>query len=314
MEKENFKKYVRENIKNVLVSHDSRYEGCEIVEETNRKNNGKRYPVLVIKQQDEQCNPVINVEEYFRDYEFNGEPLNILLEEMAMSVINKNAPENISASEIKDFDKIKDSIVINVVNYNQNREDLSLYDQYGEFAVIYRIVKASSSNMMYITISQDMLEMWGKTKKEIHDLAICNTERMFPAKEKPLGTLIIEKETEKIDMLEIPEQVKERLKEEIRKEIENSGTNMIMLSNEEISHGASVLFYPGLMERLAEKYGGFYLIPSSVHELMLYPDDGTVGKEELKEILMEANRGTVPMEDWLSDNLYYYDQGLKLVV
>ena len=309
MTKEYFKNYVRENIKNVLAAHDGRYEDCEIVESTNRKNNGKKYPVLAIKQQDDPYYPVINVERFYMEYEMNGKPLSVLMEEMAMTVINETAPENISVREISDFEKIKDSIVINVVNYDQNREDLELFSRYGEMAVIYRIVKKAGTARMYITITPDMLEMWGKTKKEIHDLALSNTERLFPVKEKPLGAAVLEMEMQNLDSLEIPEIVKEQIREEMMRQKEELDTGMIILSNEENNHGASVLFYKGLLNRLSERYEtSYFIIPSSVHELMLYPDDGTVAEYQLKALLTEANNRSVPKEDWLSDNLYYYNR------
>ncbi len=71
------------------------------------------------------------------------------------------------------------------------------------------------------------------------------------------------------------------------------------------------MFYKGVLKRAAEKIGsGFYVLPSSVHEVMLLPSAGPDRKEaaELKELVAGINRSSVlRAEDVLADEVYYYD-------
>lgn len=53
--------------------------------------------------------------------------------------------------------------------------------------------------------------------------------------------------------------------------------------------------------------GNFYILPSSIHDLILLPDDGSVNAECLKEMVQEVNKSVVVQEEWLSENVYYYD-------
>ena len=65
----------------------------------------------------------------------------------------------------------------------------------------------------------------------------------------------------------------------------------------ENEYGASALFYPGFLEQVAKRFRGkFFILPSSIHELILVPDYG----EDVK----------VTEEDFLSNSVYNYDAKL----
>lgn len=62
------------------------------------------------------------------------------------------------------------------------------------------------------------------------------------------------------------------------------------------------------MDQAAEKIGGdFFILPSSIHEILLVPDDGQKGADELKAMVMDVNATQVSPEERLSDNVYHYD-------
>lgn len=84
---------------------------------------------------------------------------------------------------------------------------------------------------------------------------------------------------------------------------------MKILSNARRVHGAACVLYPGVLERLAWKEGrDLYVIPSSVHEMILLPDIGAQQPMELKEIIREVNRTQVDPAEVLSDSLYRYSR------
>ena len=84
---------------------------------------------------------------------------------------------------------------------------------------------------------------------------------------------------------------------------------LFSLSNEEAMFGAAALFVPGMMDRLYKMMGGFYVLPSSVHEMLLLPEACCDDPLSLKEIIREANANSsvVSEEDILSDKLMHYD-------
>ena len=84
---------------------------------------------------------------------------------------------------------------------------------------------------------------------------------------------------------------------------------MYVLTNRQKMNGAACMFYPGVLEDFGKKLGrDFYLLPSSVHEVILLPDTDKGLNEALKQLIWEVNRTKVAPEEVLSDALYRYDR------
>jgi hypothetical protein len=49
-----------------------------------------------------------------------------------------------------------------------------------------------------------------------------------------------------------------------------------------------------------------FILPSSVHEVILLPDDAGTEKEALLDMVMEINRTQVAESEVLADSIYYY--------
>ena len=65
---------------------------------------------------------------------------------------------------------------------------------------------------------------------------------------------------------------------------------------------------PGVMKAFARsmKCDGYYILPSSIHEVLLFPDK-SLSAQELKQMVVEVNATVVESEDKLTDSVYYYD-------
>ena len=74
-------------------------------------------------------------------------------------------------------------------------------------------------------------------------------------------------------------------------------------------NGAGVILYPGFLKKFAEKMGDdLYILPSSIHEVLLLPASYDVEVEFLKEMVSQINREEVLPEERLSDSVYFYDR------
>ena len=63
------------------------------------------------------------------------------------------------------------------------------------------------------------------------------------------------------------------------------------------------------MEQAAEQVGGdFFVLPSSIHEVLMIPDDGKADYRELEAMVQSINETQVAPADRLSDHVYHYDQ------
>lgn len=73
-------------------------------------------------------------------------------------------------------------------------------------------------------------------------------------------------------------------------------------------HGAGVIAYPNFMEDAAERMGGdFFVLPSSIHEVLLVKDNGQMTAKELENMVKEVNATQVEPADQLTDHVYHYD-------
>ena len=67
------------------------------------------------------------------------------------------------------------------------------------------------------------------------------------------------------------------------------------------------MFYPGMMTYLAERLGGdLYVIPCSVHEVLLIRKEEIEDPQGLVSIIRSINRQELLPGDILSDSLYEY--------
>lgn len=128
-----------------------------------------------------------------------------------------------------------------------------------------------------VIVTDKMLSLWKISAEELNKVALANTAKLYPPK---IGILPI-----------------------------GAATNVTLgLTTVNELNGAVALFYPGMAEKLSGYMGGsYFVIPSSVHELIILPYD-FMTPTELKEKVKTVNdSGILTEEDILSYSVYYYD-------
>ena len=69
------------------------------------------------------------------------------------------------------------------------------------------------------------------------------------------------------------------------------------------------ILYPTLLEDICDSLqGSFYIIPSSVHEVLILPSDNTDDSIKIREMIKEVNDTQIAAEEILSYSLYFYDR------
>lgn len=81
---------------------------------------------------------------------------------------------------------------------------------------------------------------------------------------------------------------------------------MQVFTNEEMWNGAAGMMEPGFLNRLGKK-GDFYILPSSIHEVILLYDTKEFERESLNEMVRQINEEQVAPQERLADHVYYYD-------
>ena len=71
------------------------------------------------------------------------------------------------------------------------------------------------------------------------------------------------------------------------------------------------MFYPHVLEMIGEILKeDFYILPSSIHEVIILPKSKGIAKEELDAMIQDINHTQVDTEEVLSDHSYLYERGL----
>ena len=150
------------------------------------------------------------------------------------------------------------------------------------------------------------MQKWNVDREELFQIASENT---IPANEPVLQNL--EEVTRQILMGgAAPENL---LKKEF--DFSNQEVILLVLTNEKKNFGAAMMFEPKVMDRLSQSFPeGFYILPSSLHEVLILPDRGGISPKELGAMVREVNRSQVEKMEQLSDRVYHYDKEAQKIV
>lgn len=86
---------------------------------------------------------------------------------------------------------------------------------------------------------------------------------------------------------------------------------MYVVSNEDNFYGAGIIFIKSFFRNLCttNKWIGCYIIPSSVHEIIIIPDkgDNNLNYIDINRMIKEVNAQEVSPEEQLGEEVLYYD-------
>ncbi len=272
-------------------------EGYRIETKEVRKNNGIVLQGLLILSKDQTVVPTIYLE-YFLELYRKGTAFEAVVENL-IAVYRKDSPgSKVNMDFFRKFDEVKDRICYRLVGRKGNDELLKEipHIDYLDMAICFHYAyQGEGLGEGTILIYNSHLKMWGATADQLLRLAEDNTPRLRPWSCNSLENIAVEAgflESDECDVQQDP----------------ILDMNMTVLSNHKRQYGAACILYPNLLESIASRrQGGFFIIPSSVHEVILLANIGAGGPKGLREMIAEVNSTQVAREDVLSDNLYYYD-------
>lgn len=323
MDYQEFLLYLEENLPEYLKQYSCRKgenenreadaEGKEITPEYKiefqqmMKNNGVVLDGIVIHKTGENASPNIYLNDYYSDYQM-GKPASLIMEEIVYQYHRIKAENDIAYVNLSDFKKVRDSIVMRMVNYDKNRGMLKTcpHKRYLDLAIVFRYMAGRNSiGIASSLIRNEEFELWDISLEELYQTALFNTMREFPWHMDSLAKVIVENFKSRM-----PEEDMEEVAEElsILEQTEN-GVSMFVLSNDSGVYGAACILYDSVLRNFARvQECNIFILPSSVHEVMLVPENTDTEPEFLAELVEEANRSAVGLVDLLSDHIYYYDR------
>jgi hypothetical protein len=308
---EDFCSYVSEHIKEYLPEEYQNYDVIAV----NRKDLNAELVLSGITLREPgsvRPEPIMNLERTYHDYlNYQGYDMNCALKSISESYLAVLQSEQYQMMpEYTDlfrnpgaetWDKVKDFIVICAVPVCGNEEELQFlpHKQQGDIAGVYKFsFNINEEERFCIQINDMIADRLGVGLEELHQAAISNCVKSVPAEcvslQEMISNLLPDIPT---DQLLGEEEIKIPLN---------------VLTNSQKYEGAAVIFYPGMLEMIADDMPqGFYVLPSSKHEVMICPKSEGVNLEELNEMVREINRTQVAPEDRLSDFVHEYDPVTK---
>lgn len=284
-------------------------EGKQVEIQEVRKNNNVILQGLLIHGTEHNVAPTIYLNSFWDAYE-KGIPFCVIIERI-MRIFEEDTPkEDVDMSFFKDFGKVKDRICYRLISAEKNRELLSgiPHMEYLDLAIcFFYSYQGEELGKGSILVHDSHMEMWNTTLEELYELAEQNTPKLFPVEWNSMDTVIRELMEERDEETEIflTDEEQEEFFEELPMQI---------LSNAERVHGAACIMYHGVLSGWAEmRKQNLYIIPSSIHEVIVLPDTGKEEAGRLREMISEVNNTQVEPEEILSYNLYYYDRFLKQI-
>ena len=283
------------------------------------KNNSIELDSLVIREKGRNFAPNIYLLPYYEAY-MDGVSLQELTSRVCAASNHYSTPFPEKNLELS-MKEMRENIVIRLVNYDKNKKLLESipYIKYLDLAVIFHcLVHNVEEGLGTIRITNEHLELWGITIEEMKSLALKNTMKKFPAiirsMEEVIGELLIEELTETSLPSDLQEEI-DLFKQETRQlREENGSTNMYILSNNKGINGATCILYKNVLKQFAEQLqSDLFILPSSIHEVILIPYHNSISYQQLTKMVQEVNLTQVAGDEVLSDKVYYYSR-LKNVI
>lgn len=276
-------------------------EGCKIVVQKVRKNNGVLLTGISVFTKGSNISPTVYLEEFYEKYQ-QGISLGDIVRELIRCHETHICKNDLDISFYTDYEKVKPRLSCRLIHREKNRELLKEvpYQPYLNLAVVcFCQVSGDEIGNGTILVRKCHLNLWKIDKEKLFRHARKNMQRLFPARIYSMEELLVDAQP-----LPTPR--------------EDAIPMMYVLTNEQKLFGAASILYEGVLKELSDKVGGsMAILPSSVHEVIAVPVSDRADAASLEEMVQEINATQVQPEEVLSDRVYYYDhkkQKLELAV
>lgn len=266
------------------------------------KNNGLVLTGLTILAKSTNLAPTIYLDSYFNEYK-DGESMTDICCKIVKTYEETKVNNNFDISLVTDFERARHRICYKLINAERNAdllieaphvmvEDLA--------AIFYIVVTQDETGTGTITIRNNIFDMWKDiTVDELFQIALDNTQQMYRGRVTSMVNVMTEIMADAMD---------EEFANEFFDMVVDSDIPMYVATNTVKLNGAGVILYKDLLKTFAERIGGdFYILPSSVHEVLFIPVEASIDEDYLYHMVREVNATEVSPDEYLSDSVYRYN-------
>lgn len=255
------------------------------------KNNDVRITGVIMMARGDTISPTIYLEGFYEQYQ-EGAAMERLVDEIISIYEDQMRDINLDMEFFQDFEKVRDRIFYKLISFEKNvrlLEDVPHFRWYDLAIVFYYAMEEELVGKASITIHNQHMTMWSQSVDSLYRTAQKNMKEGMPEL-----------------LLTMSELFRQMTGVRIQKDDE---IPMYVLTNQEKIYGAAALLYSEQLKDLADRIGyDLLILPSSVHEVLLVPDDHRKGYDFYIRMVDEVNRTQVEPEEVLSYKLYRYNR------
>lgn len=198
-----------------------------------------------------------------------------------------------------DYEQMKSSLII-CLRQPTSEECTDIKRAWFDMEVYVRVlIETSLEDMTTVTVRPEHIKMWGISEDELFNIAIENTKHRTYI--RTMKEIVLER---------APKEEREFLEACIGPMPDNN----YVVSNREMQYGASAFLDIETIEAIADKHeSDVYIIPSSIHEILLYVDDGVMTIDDINEMVRSTNESCVEPNERLSNHAYKYHRASGMI-
>ena len=306
---EEFKNHVTDEVLRELGKDGEKYH---VSAHADVKLNHFGGPAITFNREGEMAGSVWYPEKSYEEYQ-RGNSIDAIVRKVSekarvklFDTVSIEGKGLIHALMSHDWEGIRQHVRLIPVGYERNKDRLGEYPyiRQGDICGVCKVALPmnDTGSVGYVTITNDQLQTLGIDQETLLKTAKENSQRNDPAICKNLQDLLDE------------------LTGGIARDEMEPGFDgpelmpVYVLSSQSRENGAAVIFHDKVMENVHEEFPqGFYILPSSVHELLIVPKN-MADETYLEEMVQMINVTEVSPEEVLSDHVHTYDPARKMVV
>ena len=231
--------------------------------------------------------PIIYVESMFEDY-LKGKPLSELAEQCLILVKNSAGSDiqDIEISKITDWEKVKGEIKMKLINTKRNKkflENLPSYSFLNLSLIFYLELKETADGIATTMVNTKLIQHFDVDLDTLYLQACSNMA----------GEYTIRSLSSVLGM--------------------EDDNGLFVLSNLQCINGATEIVLEETKEALVQRFNhrDLFILPSSLHELILLPVNEEFSAENLLKMVQEINSTEVDEKDFLADTVYRFHAATK---
>ena len=265
-------------------------EKYQVRKENIMKNTGVELQAIIISADGDRVSPTVYVDKYITDILMGKRTVTDAAEEIFKTYLeNKKVNFGVDISKLISKEFILDHVEFQLVNAASNKDYLQKAPnkKIMDLAALYKV---KFKNCSYLLTCEKMA-IAGISVDELEKAAVRNTEKVGFIK-KTMAQVMAED-------LDMPEEDVAEMEE---------GPQLYVLTNKRKVNGANILLFKGELAEFAEMIGDdFFILPSSIHEVLAVPAS-QVDYKELKHMVKDVNDTQVAPNEILGYEVYRYDR------